>query len=152
MLFQFILIPLSCFPFSSPLSSLSLSYSRSSSPFRSLPLSPLSASVLSLPLLLSIFRSLPLPLFLIPFSPVSSPSFPRPSLPLCPLRSLPLSFPSLSLPLSCCLSYELVRQLQALVSSQLSPLVTRRLRGLSLEGDGHSSAAQLTEDILASAQ
>lgn len=50
-------------------------------------------------------------------------------------------------------SNELVRQLQSLISSQLSPLVTRRLAGARLEGDDcHSTAALVTEEVLDSHQ
>ena len=65
--------------------------------------------------------------------------------------SPPPIFLSLSLPLSL-FSYDLVRHLQGLINSHLSPLLTRKLGSLSLEGDGHVAAALLTEDLLASAQ
>ncbi|CAI8013095.1 Protein broad-minded [Geodia barretti] len=49
--------------------------------------------------------------------------------------------------------YELVRQLQSLISSHLSPMVTRRVGGARLERENfHYTAAVITEDILESNQ
>lgn len=69
-------------------------------------------------------------------------------LPLPPSLPFPLPPPSSPLPLS----YDLVRHVQDVLSSQLSPLLTRRLGSVCLEGDGHTSAAHLTEEILSSPQ
>ena len=50
-------------------------------------------------------------------------------------------------------SYELVRQLQFLISSHLSPMVTRRVGGARLERENfHYTAAVITEDVLESNQ
>ena len=87
MLFQFVFIP-SLFLLPSP-----PSHSLTPAPPLPFPLPPSLLCPLPHPLLLSISHSLPLPLFLIPFSPVSSPPFPLSLSALSPLSPPLFSFP-----------------------------------------------------------
>ena len=51
-----------------------------------------------------------------------------------------------------CFSYELVRLLQRRVHGSVGRLIDTKLEEKVLEGDGHSVVAQITEDVLNSAE
>ena len=51
-----------------------------------------------------------------------------------------------------CCSYELIRLLQRRVHGSVGRLIDTKLEERVLEGDGHSVVAQITEDVLNSAE